>query len=218
MAGSNVEAVVNIITEAVRNGRLVPGTRLVEADYTQGLGYSRSTVREAFQRLISSGLLTFERHRGVSVCKLTRKQAIDVYCVRATLEGLGARLATPAAHENAQQFVELQERLDAAVAKSDLSLFSKLNTEFHSKIADAADNDYLLQAIKRFETSIFFGFSFGCSLDKMLFLPPMMITKRLLERSSPETLLLQRRQWCGISLKPATWSKTLTTTTFNQRN
>ncbi|GLQ18996.1 GntR family transcriptional regulator [Maritalea porphyrae] len=155
MAGSNVEAVVNIITEAVRNGRLVPGTRLVEADYTQGLGYSRSTVREAFQRLISSGLLAFERHRGVSVCKLTRKQAIDVYRVRATLEGLAARLATPAAHEKAQQFIELQERLDAAVAKSDLSLFSKLNTEFHSMIADAADNDYLLQAIKRFETSIF---------------------------------------------------------------
>lgn len=155
MAGSNVEAVVNIVTEAVRTGRLAPGTRLVEADYTQGLGYSRSTVREAFQRLISSGLLAFERHRGVSVCKLTRKQAADVYCVRANLEGLAARLATPFAQEHPGRFEQLQSKLDEAVAASDLSLFSKLNTEFHSQIAQAADNDYLLQAIKRFETSIY---------------------------------------------------------------
>jgi len=155
MAGSNVEAVVNIVTEAVRTGRLTPGTRLVEADYTQGLGYSRSTVREAFQRLISSGLLTFERHRGVSVCKLTRKQANDVYCVRATLEGLAARLATPYVQSNKDSFEQMQHQLDEAVANSDLSLFSKLNTEFHSRIAQAADNDYLLQAIKRFETTIY---------------------------------------------------------------
>lgn len=155
MAGSNVEAVVKIVTEAVRTGRLVPGTRLVEADYTQGLGYSRSTVREAFQRLISTGLLTFERHRGVSVCKLSRKQATDVYCVRATLEGLATRLATPFAQQNPERFQQLQAKLDDAVAQSDLSVFSRLNTDFHSLIAESADNDYLLQAIKRFETSIF---------------------------------------------------------------
>lgn len=155
MAGSNVDAVVHTITEAVRNGRLVPGTRLVEADYTQDLGYSRSTVREAFQRLISSGLLTFERHRGVSVAKLTRKQAQDVYQVRATLEGLAARLATPHAVANVTQYRDLQDKLDAAVDAADLSEFSRLNTEFHSLIAVSADNEYLLQAIRRFETSIF---------------------------------------------------------------
>jgi DNA-binding GntR family transcriptional regulator len=155
MAGSNVDAVVETITEAVRNGRLVPGTRLVEADYTQDLGYSRSTVREAFQRLISTGLLTFERHRGVSVAKLTRKQAGDVYRVRATLEGLAARLATPHAVANATQYKQLQDELDAAVDAADLVEFSKLNTQFHNLIATSADNEYLLQAIRRFETSIF---------------------------------------------------------------
>jgi len=155
MAGSNVEKVVSLITEAVRNGRLVPGTRLVEADYTQDLGFSRSTVREAFQRLISSGLLTFERHRGVSVCKLTRKEASDVYRVRANLEGLATRLATPNAQGHAGRYNDLQERLDKAVAEADLNSFSQLNTEFHNLIAQDADNNYLDEAIKRFETSIF---------------------------------------------------------------
>ncbi|MGJ8528127.1 GntR family transcriptional regulator [Maritalea sp.] len=155
MAGSNVETVVEIITESVRSGRLVPGTRLVEADYTKEFGFSRSTVREAFQRLISSGLLTFERHRGVAVTKLTRKQAADVYCVRANLEGLAARLGTKNAQGMPQRFLRLQEELDGSVFNSDLSLFSNLNTQFHSLIAESADNIYLLQAIKRFETSIF---------------------------------------------------------------
>ena len=155
MAGSNVDTVVDAITEAVRNGRLVPGTRLVEADYTHDFGFSRSTVREAFQRLISTGLLTFERHRGVSVCKLTRKQAVDVYRVRANLEGLAARLATEQIKRAPEICLELQQKLDDAVEKSDLPLFSQLNTEFHALIAKAADNEYLLQAIQQFETSIF---------------------------------------------------------------
>lgn len=155
MAGSNVDTVVDAITEAVRNGRLVPGTRLVEADYTHDFGFSRSTVREAFQRLISTGLLAFERHRGVSVCKLTRKQASDVYRVRANLEGLAARLATAHAVQNPDKYVNLQKQLDEAVEKADLTLFSQLNTEFHGLIGEAADNEYLLQAIQQFETSIF---------------------------------------------------------------
>ena len=155
MAGSNVESAVGAITDAVRNGRLLPGTRLVEADYTKDLGFSRSTVREAFQRLISLGLLNFERHRGVSVCKLTRKQVADVYSVRANLEGLAARLGTEHAKAAPKRFVRLQEQLDQSVLKSDLILFSELNTKFHSVIADAADNIYLFEAIKRFETSIF---------------------------------------------------------------
>lgn len=152
---SSVESVVDMITDAVRTGRLAPGMRLVEAEFTQNLGVSRSTVREGFQRLIAAGLLISERHRGVSVRQFTRKQVHDLYVLRATLEALGVALATPHVHASPTNVLDLQRRMDAAETDRDLTLFSQLNTEFHHYLADLADNEYLKSVILQFETSIY---------------------------------------------------------------
>ncbi|MCF4098953.1 GntR family transcriptional regulator [Maritalea mediterranea] len=155
MSESSVESVVQMITDAVRTGRLAPGMRLVEAEFTQNLGVSRSTVREGFQRLIAAGLLVSERHRGVSVRQFTRKQVNDLYVLRATLEALGVQLATPHVHAAPAYVEELQRKMDAAEAERDLTEFSQLNTAFHHHLADLADNEYLKNVILQFETSIY---------------------------------------------------------------
>lgn len=152
---SSVESVVQMITDAVRTGRLAPGMRLVEAEFTQNLGVSRSTVREGFQRLIAAGLLTSERHRGVSVRQFTRKQVHDLYVLRANLEGLGAELATSKVAEAPAIIQNLQQQMDDAENERDLTKFSQLNTEFHHYLADMANNEYLKSVILQFETSIY---------------------------------------------------------------
>ncbi len=152
---SSVESVVQMITDAVRTGRLAPGMRLVEAEFTQNLGVSRSTVREGFQRLIAAGLLISERHRGVSVRQFTRKQVHDLYVLRGTLEALGVELATPKVRMAPERALELQRQMDAAETDRDLTSFSQLNTEFHHYLADLADNEYLKSVILQFETSIY---------------------------------------------------------------
>ncbi|WP_246778354.1 GntR family transcriptional regulator [Maritalea myrionectae] len=155
MSESSVESVVQMITDAVRTGRLAPGMRLVEAEFTQNLGVSRSTVREGFQRLIAAGLLISERHRGVSVRQFSRKQVQDLYVLRGTLEALGVELATPFVQASPDHVLDLQRQMDAAEEARDLTAFSQLNTEFHHYLAELADNEYLQSVILQFETSIY---------------------------------------------------------------
>src|SRR5690606_31492889 len=90
---SAVELVTAYIRQAMRDGRLVPGQRLVEPDLIATLGVSRGTVREALTRLQGEGLIEFERHRGARIRILTRAKVLELNQIRAVVEGLGARLA-----------------------------------------------------------------------------------------------------------------------------
>ncbi len=155
MSDSSVQSVVSAVTEAVRSGRLVPGHRLVEAEYVKRLNVSRSTVREAFQRLVADGLLHFERHRGVTVRQLSRKEVQDLYQVRASLEGLAARLAAPVLAKAPKKLESLQARMDKAVAKGDMAAFSRGNVAFHQLIHDAADNALASELNERFAHSLY---------------------------------------------------------------
>lgn len=59
-----VQQVSDAITNAVRDGRLVPGQRLTEIDFAKRLGVSRPSVREAFRQLTADGLLHSQPYRG----------------------------------------------------------------------------------------------------------------------------------------------------------
>lgn len=152
-SASTVETVVEAITEGVRAGLLAPGQRLVEADFTRRLGVSRSSVREAFRRLTSDGLLAFIPHRGVSVRQLTRAEVDNLFDIRGALEALAVRLALPRLDRSA--LAALQARLDAAEAAGDMAAFSALNREWHALFATAAANPQLDEMIGRLGNSIY---------------------------------------------------------------
>lgn len=83
------------IADALRTqiaaGELLPGTRLSEERVREAHGVSRSTLREAFQRLIREGLLVHELSRGVFVRQLSRQDISDLYEVRRIIEGAALR-------------------------------------------------------------------------------------------------------------------------------
>jgi len=164
MTASSVDSVIQSITEAVRMGRLVPGQRLVEAEFTRNMGVSRGTVREAFARLVSDGLLNFERHRGVTVRLMTRKQVDDLFDVRASLEGLAVRLAVPRLNADPERMLDLMDKLNAAEEEKNLSDFSKYNKEFHKLFRVGADNDLLAEMNEKFASSVY-GLQFRVMMD-----------------------------------------------------
>lgn len=116
---------------------------------------SRSSVREAFQRLAADGLLTFEPHRGVVVRQLSRKEVDNLFDVRAALEALAVGLATPKILSAPQQLLALQEEMDRAVEANDMSGFSDLNRRFHALFAQTADNALLQESLSRLSNSIY---------------------------------------------------------------
>ncbi|MDJ1136982.1 GntR family transcriptional regulator [Streptomyces iconiensis] len=72
-------------------GELKPGTRLSEERVREAQGVSRSTLREAFQRLIRERLLVHELSRGVFVRQLSRRDVADLYEVRRIVECAAVR-------------------------------------------------------------------------------------------------------------------------------
>jgi GntR family transcriptional regulator, trigonelline degradation regulator len=76
---------------AILSGILSPGQRLVERNICEQTGVSRSSVREAMRCLESEGLVESRLPKGVFVTVLSKKQALEIYEIRAALESEAAR-------------------------------------------------------------------------------------------------------------------------------
>src|SRR5699024_2207712 len=105
------DQVADFLRSQITSGALAPGAPLVERAICEATTASRATVREARRQLESDGLVVSEVGRGTLVATLTRKEALDIYAVRAKLEGFACRLF--AEHANDQQLEELESSVSA---------------------------------------------------------------------------------------------------------
>jgi DNA-binding GntR family transcriptional regulator len=77
--------------EMVRTGRLPGGTHVTNEAVAQALGISRIPVREAMRQLATEGFLTIRSNGGATVTSLSPDEVLDLYEMRAVLEGLAFR-------------------------------------------------------------------------------------------------------------------------------
>ena len=87
------------LREAIRTGRLRPGSRVREKVIADWLEISRTPVREALRRLEADGLLAFEPHRGMVIAELDEPATLELYRMREVLEGAAAAFAARTASE-----------------------------------------------------------------------------------------------------------------------
>ncbi len=134
------EIAYDTIREAILSGRYAPGQRLMADDLAQELGTSRMPVREALHRLEAAGLVSLTPHRGAVVSELSRDEIVEIYHIRAVLEGLAARLATPhlARRDHTRLVALLDEMASAAAAGPDQDRLLRGNRDFHEIIWKAA--------------------------------------------------------------------------------
>ncbi|MCG8442929.1 MAG: GntR family transcriptional regulator [Caulobacterales bacterium] len=153
---STVERVVATLRERIRAGRMMPGQRLVEADITQDLDVSRSSVREALRRLAAEGLVEIQYQRGARVRQMTRAEVLALYDIRELLEGLAARGA--ADHLAGSGREGALDGLVAAMAEAEragaISRFLELNLAFHELIVELSRNAHLPPLLKTLQTPI----------------------------------------------------------------
>src|SRR5262245_24918877 len=79
--------------EAIREGALEPGQRLMETEVSAWLRISRTPVREAMRRLLAEGLLEPAANGGLAVVVYDLAAISEFYATRERLEGAAAALA-----------------------------------------------------------------------------------------------------------------------------
>ncbi len=77
---------IDALRQSILNFQLKPGQRLIEREFIDRLGVSRTTFREAIRELAAEGLLTVVAQKGARVSAPSLEEAIDLYEVRAALE------------------------------------------------------------------------------------------------------------------------------------
>nr|WP_248291230.1 GntR family transcriptional regulator [Neoroseomonas marina] len=142
--GGTVDFIVRDTEEAIRSGRLALGQRLVEADLVRELGVSRSSLREAFNRLSASGLVEIVANRGAIVRRLGRKEIADRFAIREKLEGLAAALTTTLLDQgdNRSRF-DVAARYALSGDPGATGTERDRNYELHGVIADLSGNPQL---------------------------------------------------------------------------
>jgi DNA-binding GntR family transcriptional regulator len=133
------EIAYDAIRDGILAGRHGPGQRLIADDLARELGVSRMPVREALHRLEVAGLVTITPHRGAVVSELSEHECVEIYHVRAVLDGLATRLAAP--HLSGADHARLSALLvemEAGVEAKDPQRVLSINREFHTLIWIAA--------------------------------------------------------------------------------
>jgi GntR family transcriptional regulator, trigonelline degradation regulator len=106
--------VVDALRTAIVEGRLAPGSRLIERELIGMTGVSRTVIREALRQLESEGVVETVPNKGPIVRALTIDEAKDLYLIRSVLEGLSARMFV--LNAGAADVARLKQALDGTIA------------------------------------------------------------------------------------------------------
>lgn len=137
------------ITDAIVEGRFLPGERLVERELCELLGVSRTSVREALRELESDGLIENIPNKGPIVARISRKQAQSIYEVRAVMEGLAARLfAERASDAQIEQLAAAVEGIGQVYADFSPERVIEAKAVFYRTLLEGADNEVVAQSLK----------------------------------------------------------------------
>ena len=146
---SLVSHVETQLRDALIEGRLEPGTRLVTKELADSLGMSITPVREALVRFAASGVLTAEPASSFRVPYMTVERYEELLKIRKLVEGLAAE--TAAARISDAEIGALENRLNAyldAKRSRDSHLALKENKAFRFLVYSAADMPTLLEVIE----------------------------------------------------------------------
>lgn len=136
------------IKEAILTFRFKPGECLVESDLALQLNISKTPVRESLTRLEREGFITKISYKGYYVTEISRKGMLDIFDIRAVLEGLAmqraANLITRQDIDQAEELIDAHEKVAGA---HNIVLASQYNRRFHDLLVRSADNERLIKIL-----------------------------------------------------------------------
>lgn len=138
------DQVVRELRRQIMLGRLRPGQPLPEVRLAAQLQVSRSTVREALNRLKAQGLLAVSPHRTHRVNRFETADAREICDVLALLEAHGARhLPLPLSASVVAELEGVVARMRRLHFPDEIEEFTELDRAFHGALLRASGHHRL---------------------------------------------------------------------------
>jgi DNA-binding GntR family transcriptional regulator len=142
-ARSLTEVAVETIRDRILDLTLKPGLRIDEKMLMERFRLSRTPAREALNRLMAEGLVEMQANKGTFVRPLDVGQVaqfFDAYHVAERMIGFFCRFADT---RLAEDLDAIQADHETAVRKRRFLDISRINAQFHGRLAAASHNEYV---------------------------------------------------------------------------
>jgi DNA-binding GntR family transcriptional regulator len=142
------QRIVDAITTAIVERRLMPGTKLAEQQIADIFKVSRTLVRQALNQLSRDHLITLEPARGAFVARPSIEEARQVFEVRQMVEAaLVRQLCTCITDAQVAELRTHLKRESDAVARTDVTGRTRLLADFHVVLARLLGNEVLARLL-----------------------------------------------------------------------
>ena len=152
---SATQFATDYLRDAIMNGDVVPGQRLVEAELAEMLRITRASVRAALFALSAEGLVERIPNRGARVRAVPVAEAVAITECRMVLEGLcAAKAAENASDTQIERLIGIGERMSRAAAEGEPLKYSALNRELHQFVHEMSGQTVAADLLRRLNAQI----------------------------------------------------------------
>ena len=152
---TSVESVFDHLHEEIVSMRLLPGTKISEAEIAGQFNISRQPVRDAFSRLENLDLLLIQPQKATEVKRFSSATITTVRFVRASVEAEVLRRAARICDQAGSDILEarLTEQLEAVNTKN-YDEFRALDYNFHKALCTIGKVDFAFDVIQKEKTKV----------------------------------------------------------------
>lgn len=140
--------IIEAMRRAIERGMLRPGERLVEKNLCQQLGVSRTSLREALRELEATGIVARSTARSLTVVEISRRDAENIYAIRADIEALIAeQFCGRASDADMERFDTVCQNLIETYERGDFLTIIEAKRVLHVHLCNVADNAVALELL-----------------------------------------------------------------------
>ena len=170
---TSVESVFDHLYQEIVSMRLLPGTKISEAEIAALFQISRQPVRDAFGRLENLNLLLIRPQKATEVNGFSSEAITTARFVRAAVEAeVLRRAARNCTDDGANILREHLKEQNKAVDDNDTSEFRALDYEFHKILCSVANVEFAFDVISQEKAKVdrlcVLGLSFNERIEQLL--------------------------------------------------
>jgi len=147
-----VERVYELAKKRAMDFTFAPGQKIKEGELAAEFGVSRIPVREALNRLVTEGFMTFVPNKGFHCREMDAEEILSLYQVRAALEMWAFRTTCRTA--GSSDLEAFCDYWSASGVTDDFESLDIYDARFHSAMACLCGNRLLVRDLRQIEEKI----------------------------------------------------------------